>query len=180
MSRRIISILREEAVDVEQYSIDEAFIYPPTTAAEDYPAYGRRLRAKILRWVGIPCGVGFAPTKTLAKIANHIGKKRPEGVFLMPDDPTEILVSLPVDEVWGVGRRLPVKLRVERILTAQHLRDAPDATIRAVGGVTLLRTAMELRGVPHSHGCDGGTCRLIGKLEILVDRMCANIGDFGR
>ena len=148
MSRRIISILREEAVDVEQYSIDEAFIYPPTTAAEDYPAYGRRLRAKILRWVGIPCGVGFAPTKTLAKIANHIGKKRSEGVFLMPDDPTEILASLPVDEVWGVGRRLPLKLRAERILTAQHLRDAPDATIRAVGGVTLLRTAMELRGVP--------------------------------
>ena len=148
MSRRIISILREEAVDVEQYSIDEAFIYPPTTVAEDYPAYGRRLRAKILRWVGIPCGVGFAPTKTLAKIANHIGKKRPEGVFLMPDDPTEILASLPVDEVWGVGRRLPLKLRAERILTAQHLRDAPDATIRAVGGVTLLRTVMELRGVP--------------------------------
>ena len=148
MSRRIVSILRDEAVDVEQYSIDEAFIVPPTTAAEDYAAYGRRLRAKILRWVGIPCGVGFALTKTLAKIANHIGKKRPDGVFLMPDDPTEILASLPVDEVWGVGRRLPTKLRAERILTAQHLRDAPDATIRAVGGVTLLRTAMELRGVP--------------------------------
>ena len=148
LSNRIVSILREEAVDVEQYSIDEAFIHPPTTAAEDYPAYGRRLRAKILRWVGIPCGVGFAPTKTLAKIANHIGKKRPDGVFLMPDDPTEILAGLPTSEVWGVGRRLPVKLRAERILTAQHLRDAPDATIRAVGGVTLLRTAMELRGIP--------------------------------
>ena len=148
MSRRIISILREEAVDVEQYSIDEAFIFPPTTAAADYAVYGRRVRAKILRWVGIPCGVGFAPTKTLAKIANHIGKKRPDGVFLMPDDPTEILSSLPVQEVWGVGRRLPLKLRAERILTAQHLRDAPDATIRSIGGVTLLRTAMELRGVP--------------------------------
>jgi DNA polymerase V len=148
MSRRIISILREEAVDVEQYSIDEAFIYPPTTAAADYTAYGRRLRAKILRWVGIPCGVGFAPTKTLAKLANHIAKKRPDGVFLMPDDPTEILASLPTNEVWGVGRRLPVKLRAERIITAQQLRDAPDDTIRAVGGVTLLRTAMELRGIP--------------------------------
>ena len=148
MSRRIVSILRDEAVDVEQYSIDEAFIYPPTTAAEDYPAYGRRLRAKILRWVGIPCGVGFAPTKTLAKIANHIGKKRPEGVFLMPNDPTEILASLPVEEVWGVGRRFPVKLHAVRILTAQHLRDASDETIRSVGGVTLLRTAMELRGIP--------------------------------
>jgi DNA polymerase V len=148
LSNRIVSILRDEAVDVEQYSIDEAFIYPPTTAAADYPAYGRRLRAKILRWVGIPCGVGFAPTKTLAKLANHIAKKRPDGVFLMPDDPTEILAALPTREVWGVGRHLPVKLRAVRILTAQHLRDAPDDTIRAVGGVTLLRTAMELRGIP--------------------------------
>ena len=147
ISNRIISILREEAVEVEQYSIDEAFIYPPTIAAKDYIAYGKKLRSKILRWVGIPCGVGFAPTKTLAKIANHIGKKRPEGVFLMPDDPSEILASLPCDEVWGVGRRLAPKLRSERILTAQHLRDAHDDTLRALGGVTLLRVAMELRGI---------------------------------
>ena len=147
MSNRIISILREEAVDVEQYSIDEAFIYPPTTTAEDYVAYGKRIRTKILRWVGIPCGVGFAPTKTLAKIANHIGKKRPEGVFLLPDDPTEILSQLPCDEVWGVGRRLAPKLRAERILTAQHLRDASDDVLRSIGGVTLLRVAMELRGI---------------------------------
>ena len=147
MSRRVIAILREEAVDVEQYSIDEAFIFPPTSAATDYVAYGRRVRRKVLRWTGIPCGIGFAPTKTLAKIANHIGKKRPDGVFLMPDDPTDILASLPVQEVWGVGRRLPAKLRAERIITARHLRDAPDATVRAVGGVTLLRTAMELRGI---------------------------------
>ena len=148
VSRRIVSILRDEAVDVEQYSIDEAFIYPPTTAAEDYPAYGRRLRAKILRWVGIPCGVGFAPTKTLAKLANHIAKKRPDGVFLMPDDPTDILAGLPTGEVWGVGRRLPVKLRAARIITAQQLRDASDDTLRSIGGVMLLRTAMELHGIP--------------------------------
>ena len=139
MSRRIISILREEAVDVEQYSIDEAFIFPPTTAAADYAAYG---------WVGIPCGVGFAPTKTLAKIANHIGKKRPEGVFMLPDDPTEILASLPAGEVWGVGHRLSVKLRAEQIFTAKDLRDASDDVIRSVGGGVLLRTATELRGQP--------------------------------
>ena len=148
MSRRIISILREEALDVEQYSIDEAFIYPPSFEGSDLMEYGRRLRSKILRWVGIPCGVGFAPTKTLAKIANHVGKKRSDGVFVMPDDPTEMLSALPVQEVWGVGRRLPAKLRAVRIVTALHLRDAPDETVRSVGGVTLLRTAMELRGVP--------------------------------
>ena len=184
MSRRIISILREEAVDVEQYSIDEAFIFPPTTAAADYAAYGRRIRAKILRWVGIPCGVGFAPTKTLAKIANHIAKKRPDGVFLMPDDATDILAGLPTNEVWGVGRRLPVKLRAERILTAQHLRDAPDATLRAIGGVTLLRTAMELRGIvchderdydadPDSISCSRSFGKPVTTLEGLSESIAA-------
>ena len=103
---------------------------------------------KTLRWVGIPCGVGFAPTKTLAKIANHIGKKQPGGVFLLPDDPTEILASLPAGEVWGVGRRLALKLRAERIFSAKDLRDASDDVIRSVGGVVLLRTATELRGKP--------------------------------
>ncbi|MBQ6138011.1 MAG: Y-family DNA polymerase [Kiritimatiellae bacterium] len=148
MSRRIVSLLREEALDVEQYSIDEAFIRPPEGAGIDLAEYGRRLRAKILRWVGVPCGVGFAPTKTLAKIANHAAKKRPDGVFLMPRDPTEMLSALPVDEVWGVGSRLSPKLRAERIFTAADLRDAPAGVVRSVGGATLLRTARELGGAP--------------------------------
>jgi len=150
MSRRIVSILRDEALDVEQYSIDEAFVYPPMSDAEELFDYGTSLRKKIYRWVGIPCGIGFAKTKTLAKIANHIGKKRPEGVFVMPDDPTEILDGLPTGEVWGVGRRLPAKLRAERIFTARQLRDAPDDVLRSIGGVVLLRTAMELRGISSS------------------------------
>lgn len=148
MSRRLISILRDEALDVEQYSIDEAFIVPPNSPDLGYAEYGKRLRAKILRWIGLPCGIGFAPTKTLAKIADHIAKKRPEGVFVLPDDPTEVLAALPASEVWGVGRRLAVKLRAERIFTAKDLRDAPDDVIRSVGGVVLLRTATELRGTP--------------------------------
>ncbi len=145
MSRRVMSILRGDAVEVEQYSIDEAFIHPPAT---DYIAYGRRLRAKILRWTGIPCGIGFAPTKTLAKIANHIGKKSACGVYVLPDDASEVLGRLPAGEVWGVGRQLQAKLRAERIFTAKALRDAPDDVLRAVGGVTLLKTAHELRGEP--------------------------------
>lgn len=148
LSARVLEVLRSEAVEVEQYSIDEAFIYPPESAKRDLLAYGGRIREKVLNWVGIPCGVGFAPTKTLAKIANHIGKKLPEGVFVMPDDPTAILEKLPTSEVWGVGRRLPLKLRAERIHTARDLRDAPDELLRSIGGITLLRTALELRGIP--------------------------------
>lgn len=144
MSRRIISILREDSVDVEQYSIDEAFIKPPVGV--DLMEYGTNLRKKILRWVGIPCGVGFAPTKTLAKIANHIAKKCE--VYILPPDPTEILSELPADEIWGVGRRLAPKLRSVRIFTALDLRDADDHTVANLGGVTLLRTVHELRGIP--------------------------------
>ena len=157
MSRRLISILRDEALDVEQYSIDEAFITLPslsTVTSSPYLAYGQRLRSKILRWIGLPCGIGFAPTKTLAKIADHIAKKRPEGVFVLPDDPSDILADLPADEVWGVGRRLAVKLRAERIFTAKDLRDARDDVIRSVGSVVLLRTAQELRGIPSNEERD--------------------------
>ena len=147
MSRRVLAVLREEAVSVEQYSIDEAFIVPPTCEA-DLEAYGRRVRAKVLQWTGIPCGVGFAPTKTLAKIANHIGKKRPGGVFVMPADPFEVIEDLPVEEVWGVGRRTAVKLHAEGVLMAGAFARMRGEDVRRVGGVTLLRTATELRGIP--------------------------------
>ena len=147
LSRRVVSVLREEAVDVEQYSIDEAFIQPPS-GVEDLSAYGRGLRRKIWRWVGIPCGVGFAPTKTLAKIANHIGKKRPDGVFIMPKDPEPILADLPVEEVWGIGRRLAAKFHARGIHTADQFRRMRDADIRALGSVVAVRTAIELRGTP--------------------------------
>ena len=144
ISRRVIAVLREEALEVEQYSIDEAFIRPPKVELFEY---GKRLRAKVLKWTGIPCGVGFAPTKTLAKIANHIAKKRPEGVFVMPDDPTEILSSLPVEEVWGLGRRMGERLRMRGITTALQLRELSDSIIRSIGSVVTVRTATELRGI---------------------------------
>lgn len=185
ISRRIISILREVAVDVEQYSIDEAFIYPPTTEYQNLVEYGKRIRSRILQWVGIPCGVGFAPTKTLAKIANHIGKKSASGVFVMPEDPTDILAKLSTDEVWGVGRRLPVKLRAERIHTAKDLRDAPDDVIRRVGGVTLLRTATELRGIScnqerdYNADPDSVSCsRSFGEQVTTMDALMESIASF--
>ena len=185
ISRRIIQVLRERAVEVEQDSIDEAFIYPPSTEFGNLMEYGKSVRAQVLQWVGIPCGVGFAKTKTLAKIANHIGKKLQAGVFVMPDDPTDILAKLPTDEVWGVGRRLPLKLRAERIFTAKDLRDAPDNLVRSVGGVTLLRTATELRGIPcnqdrdYNADPDSVSCsRSFGEQITTMDALMESIASF--
>lgn len=185
LSRRIVSVLREEAVDVEQYSIDEAFIFPPTTAESDLVGYGRRVRAKVLRWVGIPCGVGFARTKTLAKIANHIGKKRPGGVFVMPDDPTPILQELPVEEVWGIGRRLSGTLHAHGVHTAEQFRRMQDEEIRSLGSVVTLRTALELRGTPcvtdraYEADPDSVSCsRSFGEPVTTVEALAESIASF--
>lgn len=154
LSRRIISILYEFSPDVEQYSIDEAFIHmtEPATLPQNkslhqyYSELGRVIRSTILQWIGIPCGVGFAPSKTLAKIANHIGKKSPEGVFVMPEDPEGILANLPVSEVWGVGRRLAPKLERWGIRTAWKLACADESFLRKNFNITLAKTSRELRG----------------------------------
>ena len=148
LSRRVIAVLGTFSPDVEQYSIDEAFIRVSMTDPGELFEYGRRVRATILKWVGIPCGVGFAPSKTLAKIANHIGKKEPSGVFVMPSDPTPILAELPVSEVWGVGRHLAPKLQRIGIRTAGQLAAADESFLRKKFAVTLARTARELRGEP--------------------------------
>lgn len=185
MSRRIVSILREDSVEVEQYSIDEAFIHPPTTVRYHLESYGTTLRAKILKWTGIPCGVGFAPTKTLAKIANHIGKKQPSGVFVMPDDPTPILRDLPVDEVWGIGRQLGAKLRGRGILTAEQFRRLSEDELRTIGSVLTVRTALELHGTPciddraYDADPDSVTCsRSFGEPVTTADALAESIANF--
>ena len=148
LSNRVMSIIEEAWRDMDQYSIDEAFLLLSLPEGADYFAYGQQIRRKVLKWVGIPVGVGIAPTRTLAKIANHIGKKSPEGVFVMPDNPTAILTKLPVDEIWGIGHRLAEKLNRLGINTAEQLRSRDDAFIRKQFNVCVARTVMELNGTP--------------------------------
>ena len=121
ISHRIISLLHRFSPDVEQYSIDEAFIHLELPSGSDYFKFGTDLRSTILKWIGVPCGVGFAPTRTLAKIANHIGKKSPQGVFVMPQERRSILENTSVEEVWGVGRKLAPKLNSSGIRNAWQL-----------------------------------------------------------
>ena len=153
MSARIAAVLGTFTPDVEQYSIDEAFLHftgeGQAARSGGWEALGRTIRERVLRWTGIPCGVGFAKTRTLAKIANHIGKKLPGGVYAMPDDASAVLEGLPVEEVWGVGRRLSERLNRWGIRSALDLaRCGREFFRRGRFAVTLERTAAELRGMP--------------------------------
>ncbi|MGB3613543.1 MAG: type VI secretion protein ImpB, partial [Elainellaceae cyanobacterium] len=71
LSRRVMQTLEQFTPDVEVYSIDEAFL----GLSGDVAAIAGQLRQTVQQWTGIPVSVGVAPTKTLAKVANHIAKK---------------------------------------------------------------------------------------------------------
>ncbi len=150
MSARVMQTLSHLAADIEIYSIDEAFLFAPYT--KDYTNYGRHMRALVRKHTGIPVSIGIAPTKTLAKIANKLAKKRPEhqGVFDITQHPQvdQLLASMPVQDVWGVGYRYGKMLVQNRIKTVKDLKYAPDLWVRKNMTILGLKTVLELRGTP--------------------------------
>lgn len=152
LSNRVMTILEEEAPRLEVYSIDEAFMdLTGVDHVTDLLAFGKRVKAKVDQWTGITVGVGIAPTKTLAKLANHAAKKYPATgsvVDLMdPDRQKRLLALLDVSDVWGVGRRTTAKLKARGINTALDLANVDPKSIRSEFSVVLERTIRELNGV---------------------------------
>jgi DNA polymerase V len=152
LSNRVMTILEEEAPRLEVYSIDEAFMdLTGVDHVTDLLAFGKRVKAKVDQWTGITVGVGIAPTKTLAKLANHAAKQYPATgsvVDLMdPDRQKRLLALVEVSDVWGVGRRTTAKLKARGIHTALDLASADPKSIRSEFSVVLERTIRELNGV---------------------------------
>ncbi len=150
MSRRVMETLREELPSIEVYSIDEAFLDMSQIATESLKGYGERLSRKVRRNTGIPVSIGIAPTKTLAKIASKLCKSYPKlnGACLLyrAEDVEKVLTKLPIEEVWGIGRRSSKMLKMYDIHTAQRFREAPREWIQRKMGLTGLRTWLELNG----------------------------------
>jgi DNA polymerase V len=115
--------------------------------------YAQQIRARVKRWVGLPVCVGIGPSKTLAKLANHVAKKRPQWnsvcdlTTLGQNDLDALLAEIAVSEVWGVGRRHTAALAEMGITSVRDLRNADPGRIRTRFSVVLERTVQELRGV---------------------------------
>nr|WP_306440753.1 Y-family DNA polymerase [Methylococcus capsulatus] len=152
LSDRVMRILADLSPAHEVYSIDECFCDWRGLAGVDLIESSQRARQRIRQWVGLPVCVGLGPTKTLAKLANHVAKKQPqhEGVFdiarLSEAERAALLDCIAVGEVRGVGRRLGERLAQQGITTVRALRDADTRMIRARYGVVLESTVRELRG----------------------------------
>lgn len=154
MSNRMMRVLGSYSPQQEIYSIDECFLGFDGFRPLDLFSHGQRICQQVKQWLGIPVCVGIAPTKTLAKLANHCAKKNLAGYGGVCDFSSlpaaayeTLLARLPVEEVWGVGRRLAPRLAARGIQTVRDLRDADGRTLREHFSVVLGRTVMELRSI---------------------------------
>lgn len=155
MSNRVVSILRDFSPDIEVYSIDESFLRVESVdhLYGGLGSMGQQIRERIRQWTGLPVCVGFGPSKTLAKLANHMAKKNPEfeGICdlhaMSRLERRQWMSQIEVGEVWGVGRRINARLAAMGIHTVLALRNASPKAIRAQFGVVMERTCEELRGV---------------------------------
>jgi DNA polymerase V len=155
LSERVMKTLRTFCPDMEIYSIDEAFLRLDGFSTYNLTEYAQHIRNTVYRWTGVPVSIGIAPTKTLAKIASHICKKTPSssGVYNMNEQwenkskINALLETVPVGDIWGIGRKSSEKLFNYGITTARQLRDRDNAWLQKMLTVTGLYTAFELRGI---------------------------------
>lgn len=146
ISKRVMDIIGSASDSIEVYSIDEAFANWDFVNQADE---ARKLRKRILSWVGMPVSIGISQTKTLAKLANNIGKKENDGLFILSEDIREsILKETPIQDIWGIGRQSALFLRRRGILTAYDFICQDEWFIKKNLSIVGLRTLWELKGKP--------------------------------
>ena len=160
MSDRMMTLAAGLGPVQEIYSIDECFIGD----LAGVPELTRRawtIRSRIERWIGIQTCVGLAPTKTLAKLCNHIAKEseRKPGSYpphfarvcnwqeCSESERRDLLQRTPAGEVWGIGRRIAAQLAEAGFTTAWDVSNMPAEQARTGWSVVLERTVRELQGV---------------------------------
>jgi DNA polymerase IV len=140
MSRRVMARLSEITPLVEPISIDEAFI--DITGLADEPAeIGRRLQTSILNELGLPCSIGIASSKLVAKIATEVGKKSataaayPRALTIVPPgEEAGFLAPLPAEMLWGVGPKTSALLAAVGIRTIGDIASWPEAALTQMLG----------------------------------------------
>ena len=152
ISDRVMSTLAGFSEHIEVYSIDEAFLHMDMLSWHDATAYAANIRHTVHRHIGIPVSIGIAPSKTLAKMANRLAKKRykTQGIHCLdtPEKIEEALKCTAVHEIWGIGAQYAKLLAKNKFHTAWDLSQAPEEWIRKNLSVVGQRMYNELKGIP--------------------------------
>ena len=150
MSDRVMTTIKKYANEVEVYSIDECFVDFSNIPDEELEDRLHLIRNEVKRLTGIPVSIGVGPNKTLAKLTSHIAKKQPsyDGIcsYWTLHNIGELLYTISVDDVWGIGRKWSKKLKGIGVNTVGQFIMVSDPIVRKMMNVNGLKTKMELTG----------------------------------
>lgn len=134
-SREVMSIFSNYSPDVQQMSVDEAFIdMTGTEKLFGKPVdAAKMLKAEVLEKTGLTVSIGIASTKYCAKIAS--GMKKPDGLYEIPyGKEEEFILSLPLDKLWGVGKKTQEKLLNFGIKTPYEIHQRSAGLLQSLFG----------------------------------------------
>lgn len=151
MSDRVMTIIKKYANEVEVYSIDECFVDFSNIPDKDLEDRLHLIRNEVKRLTGIPVSIGVGPNKTLAKLTSYIAKKQESynGIcsYWSLQNFRNLLYTISVDEVWGIGRKWNKKLKSLEVHSIGQFIMMPDQTVRKLMNVNGLKTKCELLGM---------------------------------
>lgn len=145
LTSRVVRIISQEAPAWFRYSIDECFVYLDGMEEINLQRWGENLHRRIKKSVGMPVSIGLAPNKTLAKIASKLAKKFEvyrHCCIIDTDEKREAALKwLPIDDVWGIGRRYAERLHALGCQTAYDFANISKAAIEREQSQTCLNSA---------------------------------------
>ena len=151
-SRRVMAILEKAAPQVEQMSIDEAYL-ELTGQVDDWQAgveVARQVQRRVREEVGLSASLGVAANKLVAKVASD--RDKPGGLTVVrPGEEAAFLAPLPVRVLWGVGPVTAQKLAelgVETVADLGRLEPGDLAARFGSHGLLLARQAQGLDDRP--------------------------------
>ena len=148
ISIRIHDIFRRYAPRTLDYSVDEAFLDMDGIPDNALADIGEAICKSCMDEERIPVTIGFAPSKTLAKVATEHGKKQGHRVVVLDnrEEIERLLFQIPIKDLWGIGRRLTKRLYLKGVYTIGDFAAKERIWVRGELGITGERTWRELHG----------------------------------
>lgn len=168
-SRHVMTILRQFTNVIEQISIDEAFL---DISESDLPVrvLGKQIQQRINEEVKLPCSLGIAENKLVAKIANDVGKSRYQGLaypntltVVPPGTERAFLAPLPVQRMWGVGPKTAERLERIGVKTIGQLSEMNEAALFELFGQHGMGMVRHAQGIDHRPVANDGEVKSISQ-----------------
>jgi DNA polymerase-4 len=129
-SKQVMALLREYGEQLEQLSVDEAFM-DVTGIGGDPRALALEIQGRIRDELKLPASIGVATSKLVAKMAS--GQAKPNGVLVIaPGEEAKFLAPMPAGELWGIGKATAARLEQLGITTIGELQTATPGYLRRV------------------------------------------------